>query len=114
MKKAILTVLIMVCFVGLSFAGTTFEAATPDGKETDIGKVKVREFESVSDSDLAIINKYNPRFQPANKMHRLELVDDEIEKLQAEVDVLTGQIVDLVLLRDKVEAAAKTVALKTK
>ena len=110
--KTLITILAIVCFTGIAFA-STFEAVTPDGKETDIGKVKVREMETISAEDLAILQKHQPDFTaPASKMHRLELIDEDIAQLQAEADAITEQIVEKVILRGKVDDEAKKVVLK--
>ena len=104
-RTGIIVTLAIVFFAGIVQAGTIFEKVTPDGKETDIGKVKVSEIEDVSAENLVIIRTYKPDFQPVSKMHRLELIDKEIAAKQSELAVLN-------VLRDKVEIEAKKVVLK--
>lgn len=88
-----------------------FEAVTPDGKETEIGKVKVRMVESIPENDLLIIKKYQPDFQPKSEMYRLEQIDEEIVKLKQAVTDAQAALGDKVVLRKKVETAALKVKL---
>jgi len=111
MKKIIIT-LAIVLLASFVSAETVFEAVTPDNKEADIGKVKVRESEVIPEETLAILKAYNQDYQvPAAKMHRLELIDAEIAELEAKIDALIKEKVAKQLLRDTVKAVAEKVAL---
>ena len=51
----------------------TYEAVTPNGKESEIGKVKVRKVVSISAATLAKIKEAIPDFTiPEPEMFRLE------------------------------------------
>ena len=92
-----------------------YEAVTPDGKEDNILKVKVREVIDISDVDLETIKKYSPDFVPPEaKMHRLEQIDKDLSKLYTERDELLKKISDMLELRALVEIEAKKVKLKIK
>ena len=89
-----------------------YTAVTPDGKESDIAKVKVRTEDIIPEADLTTIQKYNPSFkQPEAKMYRLELIDEEIANLEKQKADIQSQIDEQQSLRMKVEEAAKKVAL---
>jgi hypothetical protein len=90
-----------------------FEAVTPNGKETEISKVKVRWIEDISPEELAIIKKYQPNFQPKSEMYRLEQIDEEIGRLQKAVDDAQTTLNEKIALRKKVEEAALMVKLAT-
>ena len=90
-----------------------FEAVTPDGKETEIDKVKVRMVSGgITAEDLAIVLKHIPDFKPPDpKMYRLELIDNEIATLTAKRDSAQEALDAQLSLRAKVELAAKMVVL---
>ena len=88
-----------------------FKAVTPDGKETEISKVKVRMTEDISEEELATIQKYQLEFQPKSEMYRLEVIDKELIELKQAVTDAKGVLDDKLVLRQKVETAALTVKL---
>jgi hypothetical protein len=93
----------------------TYEAVTPDYKEDDILKVKVREIIDISDVDLETIKKYSPDFVPPEpKMYRLEQIDKDLDALCTERDAILKKITDMVEVRALVEIEAKKVKLKIK
>ncbi len=92
----------------------TFEAVTPDNKEEEIGKVKVSMIEDISPEELAIVQKWQPAFQPKSEMYRLEKLDEEITKLQQAVTTAQSALDEKVALRAKVEEVALTVKLAVK
>ena len=93
----------------------TYEAVTPDYKEDDILKVKVREVIDISDDDLATVKKYSPDFVPPEpKMYRLEQIDKDLDALYTERDAVLKRITDMVEVRALVEIEAKKVKLKIK
>jgi len=93
----------------------TYEAVTPDYKEDDILKVKIREVITISDIDLETIKKYSPDFVPPEpKMYRLEQMDKDLDELYTERDAILKKITDMVEVRALVEIEAKKVKLKIK
>ena len=93
----------------------TYEAVTPDYKEDDILKVKVREVIDISDVDLETIKKYSPDFVPPEpKMYRLEQIDKDLDELYTERDAILKKITDMIEVRALVEIEAKKVKLKVK
>jgi len=112
MKKLII-ILAIVFMTSMAFAESVFEAVTPDGKETDIGKVKVRETINIENKIIDAIKLQIPTWTlPEPRMHRLELIDKEIADLEAQRDKITAQIAEKQSLRDKVGVEAKKVVLK--
>ena len=103
MRKLFIILLILVFAVPV-FGETVFEAVTPDFKESEITRVKVREYANVPKEDQAVIDKYGVEVPPVNLMHRLEIIDQEIADLQKQLKAKT-------ILRDKVFKAASTVKL---
>ena len=92
---------------------TVYEAVTPDNKETEIGKVKVKKTITIDEATLAAIKEVNPDFKvPEPEMFRLELIDDELDKLQVQIDEINLQIQDKQTLRKAIEKEAKKVKLK--
>jgi hypothetical protein len=88
-----------------------FTAVTPDNKETEIGKIKVVMTEDISAAELAIVQKWQPAFQPKSEMYRLELIDEDILKLQKAVNDAQAALDAKIALRAKVEEAALKVEL---
>ena len=103
MKKLLIIGLILALALPV-WAETVFVAVTPDFKESNIGKVKVREYTAVAKEDQAVIDKYGVEVPPVNLMHRLELIDADIADLKA-------QLKEKLILRDKVFKAASIVKL---
>lgn len=103
MKKLLVIGLILALAFPV-WAETVFVAVTPDLKESDIGKVKVREYTAVTKEDQAVIDKYGVEVPPVNLMHRLEIIDAEIADLKARLE---GKQT----LREKVFNAASKVKL---
>lgn len=90
----------------------TFEAVTPDNKEEEIGKVKVSMIEDISPEELAIVQKWQPAFQPKSEMYRLEQIDEEIIKLQKARDDAQAALDAKIDFRAQIETVALTVKLK--
>ena len=103
MKKLLIIVLLLALALPV-WAETIFEAVTPDYKESDIGKIKVREYTFITKEDQAVIDKYGVEVPPVNLIHRLEIIDAEVADLKA-------QLKEKLALRDKVFKAASTVKL---
>ena len=103
MKKLFIIGLILA-FAFPVWGETVFEAVTRDGVETDISKIKVREYTKVTVEEQAVMDKYGVSTMLVNDMHRLEIIDAEIADLEA-------QLKTKLTLRDKVFKAASTVKL---
>jgi len=118
MKKALI-VLTILLFAGWAVAAEinvteTWTAVTPDGKETEIGKVKVQHRVVVEAPDemrekLGLGDGYL-----VNEMYRLELIDEQLADLQARISKLQEEKAALQAIRTQVEAEAKKVQLKEK
>lgn len=94
----------------------TYEAVTPDCKESDIAKVKVRRTITldIDAGQIEAVMALNQDLKTETvEMLRLEIIDDELGKLAAERDNLDAKIKAKQALRTKVEEAAKTVKLIT-
>ena len=102
--KRLLIIGLILAFALPVWAETIFEAVTPDYKENDIGKVKVREYTAITADEQAVMDKYGVSTTLVNDMHRLELIDTEIADLEAQLKAKWT-------LRDKVFKAASTVKL---
>jgi len=89
-----------------------FEAVTPDGKESDINKVKVRRTVAVSKETAFEIKEMLPNFTlPQPEMYRLEVIDKELDALVEQRDNILAEIAAKEVLRGKVKRAALTVEL---
>ena len=88
------------------------EAVTPDNKETDIGKVKVREIITIGADVLAAVREIDPNYKlPEPQMHRLELIDKEIQELKNQKLNIVEQITEKLAFRSKIFDVAKKVKL---
>jgi len=93
----------------------TYIAVTPDYKEADLGKVKVRrtiDLEMSEDQVLGVRDDM-PDFEPVRQeMVRLEVLDMKLSELAGKKAEIESQIAEKEAVREKVEAAAKKVKLK--
>jgi len=114
MKKTLILILaITLVFSVTVFAGEVWKAVTPDGKETEIGKIKVRRSFELSAENLAVVKTIIPDFElPKAEMYRLEKIDADISVLIAQRAAHDKIIEALQAIRVKVETEAKKVILK--
>jgi len=116
MKKALI-ILSILLFAGWAVAAEinvseTWTAVTPDGKESDIAKVKVQHRISVEAPDEMKEKLGLGEGYLVNEMWRLELIDKQLAEKDAQISKLQEERAALEAIRVQVEAEAKKVQLK--
>jgi hypothetical protein len=104
-------VVVMVMFsAAVSFA-QQFQAVTPDNTVSDIGQVKVTEKYPISADEKAVLEKHGAKL-PEDKMHRLEIIDKQLQEKQESLNKITAEINEIIALRENVFKEANKVKLK--
>lgn len=98
MKRLILTITAVLFMTSASYAAEVFVPITGDNEVTSIDQVKIKG--TVTES------------QHTNSIYTLPSIDSKIAKKQARIEHLQADIVELQMLRGKVETEAKKIVLK--
>jgi hypothetical protein len=110
MKRLVFAVVVVMAFATVSFA-QQFQAVTPDDTVSNIGQVKVTEKYPIFAGDKAVLEKYGAKL-PEDKMHRLEIIDKQLQEKQDSLNKITAEINEINTLREKVFKEASKVILK--